>query len=65
MVSEGKGRIFKRKNQDKYLLYMPKDLAEDTMFPFKVASSMFVKVSFKMKDNKLIVDKWVEPDLES
>ena len=65
MVSEGKGRIFKRKNQDKYLLYMPKALAEDTMFPFKVASSMFVKVSFKMKDNKLIVDKWVEPDLES
>jgi len=32
------------------------------MFPFKGADSIFVKVSFKLKDDKLIVEKWVEPE---
>jgi hypothetical protein len=59
MVSEGRGRLFKRKD-GKYLIYLPKDLAEDSMFPFKGAESIFVKVSFKLKDDKLLVEKWVE-----
>jgi hypothetical protein len=33
MVSEGRGR-FKRKDC-KYLVYLPKDLVEDSIFPFK------------------------------
>jgi len=33
---------------------VPKDLAEDSMFPFKGADSVFVKVSFKLGDNKLM-----------
>jgi hypothetical protein len=63
MVSEGRGRLFRRKD-GKYLIYLPKDLAEDSMFPFKGADSIFVKVSFKLKDDKLLIEKWVEPEQE-
>ncbi len=58
MVSEGRGRLFRRKD-GKYLIYLPKDLAEDSMFPFKGAVSIFVKVSFKLRDDKLLIEKWV------
>jgi len=61
MVSDGRGRLFRRKD-GKYLIYLPKDLAEDSMFPFKGADSIFVKVSFKLKDDKLLIEKWVEPE---
>jgi hypothetical protein len=61
MVNEGRGRLFRRKD-GKYLVYLPKDLAEDSMFPFKEADSIFVKVSFKLGDNKLAVEKWTEPE---
>ncbi|MEM3356611.1 MAG: hypothetical protein QW166_02160 [Candidatus Bathyarchaeia archaeon] len=59
MVNEGRGRLFRRKD-GKYLIYLPLDLAEDSMFPFKGADSVYVKVSFKIGDNKLIVEKWQE-----
>ena len=59
MVSDGRGRLFKRKD-GKYLVYLPKDLAEDSMFPFKDSDSVFVKVAFKLGDDKLIVEKWKE-----
>ena len=61
MVSEGRGRLFRRKD-GKYLIYVPKDLAEDSMFPFKVADSILVKISFKLNDDKLLVEKWVKPE---
>jgi hypothetical protein len=62
MVSEGRGRLFRRKD-GKYLIYLPKYLAEDSMFPFKGADSIFVKVSFKVKGgNELLIEKWVEPE---
>jgi hypothetical protein len=60
MVSDGRGRLFRRKD-GKYLIYLPKDLAEDSMFPFKGSDSIFVKVGFKLGDNKLLVEKWKEP----
>jgi len=61
MVSEGRGRLFRRKD-GKYLIYIPKDLAEDSMFPFKGADSVFVKVSFKVGgEEKLIIERWKEP----
>ena len=63
MVSDGRGRLFRRKD-GKYLIYLPKDLAEDSMFPFKGADSIFVKVSFELKDDKLLIEKWVEPKPE-
>ena len=49
--------LFKRKD-GKFLIYLPKDLAEDSMFPFKGSDSIFVKISFKLGDNKLTVEKW-------
>jgi len=61
MVNEGRGRLFRRKD-GKYLVYLPKDLAEDSMFPFKGSDSIFVKVSFKLGDNKLLVEKWSGPE---
>mgnify|MGYP007013811138 FL=1 len=57
MVNEGRGRLFRRKD-GKYLIYLPKDLAEDSMFPFKGEESVYVKVSFKLGDDKLIVERW-------
>ncbi len=65
MVSDGRGRLFRRKD-GKYLIYLPKDLAEDSMFPFKGADSIFVKVSFKVKGGYvLLVEKWVPPPEET
>jgi len=61
MVNDGRGRLFRRKD-GKYLIYVPKDLAEDSMFPFKGSDSIFVKVSFKPSgDTRLLVEKWKEP----
>jgi hypothetical protein len=61
MVNDGRGRLFKRKD-GKYLIYLPKDLAEDSMFPFKGSDSIFVKISFKPSgDTRLLVEKWKEP----
>ncbi len=60
MVSEGRGRLFRRKD-GKYLIYIPKDLAEDSMFPFKGSDSIFVKVTFKIGEKeKLFIEKWKE-----
>jgi len=71
MVNQGKGNLFRRKD-GKYLIYVPVDLAEDSMFPFKNfiktrrgAESIPVKVSFKLGDNKLLIEKWEEPEQQS
>jgi hypothetical protein len=61
MVNERRGRLFRRKDS-KYLIYLPKDLAEDNMFPFKGADSIFVKVSFKPGKTDLLIEKWSEPE---
>ena len=63
LVSDGRGRLFRRKD-GKYLIYLPKDLAEDSMFPFKGSDSVFVKIVFKLGENKLVVEKWKEPAAE-
>jgi hypothetical protein len=67
MVSEGKGRLFRRKD-GKFLLYVPLGLAEDSMFPFKEykrskrgADSVRVKVSFKQGEKQLLIERWPEP----
>jgi len=71
MVNQGKGNLFRRKD-GKYLIYLPVDLAEDSMFPFKNftktrrgAESIPVKISFKLGDNKLLIEKWEEPAQQS
>ena len=57
MVTEAKGRIFRRKD-GKYLIYVPVKLTEDSMFPFQTKSGVTVKISFEVGDNKLKVEKW-------
>lgn len=67
MVSEGHGRLFRRKDK-KYLLYLPVKLAEDSMFPFnkfskseKGSEFVDVKVSFEIGAHPmLVVEKWKE-----
>ncbi len=59
MVSEGRGRLFRR-SDGKYLIYLPKDFCEDSMFPFKCADSVYVKVSFELGDNKLLIQELKE-----
>ena len=59
MCTEGKGTIFRRKD-DRYLLYLPVRVVDDSMFPLKCDGSMPVKVHFSAKDNTLIVEKWTE-----
>jgi len=63
MVKEGRGRLFRRKD-GKYLIYLPLDLAEDSMFPFKDftktrrgADSIGLKISFKPGDNKILIER--------
>jgi hypothetical protein len=63
MVNEGRGHLFRRKDA-KFLIYVPKDLAEGSMFPFKDADSLYVKIGFKLGDNKLLIEKWKEPAAE-
>jgi len=61
VVSEARGSLFRRKD-GKYLIYLPKDLAEDSMFPFKTVESTLVKISFTPRGAKrLFVVKWKEP----
>ena len=65
MVSEGKGRLFRR-TDGKYLIYLPVYFAEDSMFPFKGSDSILVKVSFKPGGKKeLLIEKWSEPEEET
>ncbi len=59
MVSEGKARLFKN-TQGRYLIYLPLGLAEDSMFPFKVSDSIYVRVGFNKGENKLTITEWKE-----
>lgn len=54
-MDRGVGSLSKRKD-GKYYLYLPKDLVEDTGFPFSLKSSVKVKVSFT-KDKKIVVEE--------
>jgi len=60
VVNVGKGRLFRRAD-GKYLIYLPLDMATDSMFPFKTESSVRVKVSFKIGNKKLTIEPFEEP----
>jgi hypothetical protein len=49
MGNEGKGTIFRRKD-DRYLLYLPVRVVDDSMFPLKCEGSIPVRVHFKPRD---------------
>jgi hypothetical protein len=61
MVNEGKARLFKN-SQGRYLIYLPVDLAKDSMFPLKVGDSMHVRVSFNHGEKKLTIVEYKAPD---
>jgi len=48
---------------DKYLIYLPKGFAEDSMFPFRTETSVRVKVSFKSGEEKLVIEPLEEKSL--
>jgi hypothetical protein len=58
LVNQGKGSLFKRKD-DKYFIYVPKKVVEDTAFPFELNSSVKVKVSFTpdKKKKEILVEE--------
>jgi hypothetical protein len=60
VVNVGKGRLFRRAD-GKYLIYLPLDMATDSMFPFKTESSVRVKVAFKIGDKRLTIEPFEEP----
>ena len=59
MVSSKRGRLFRRKD-GKYLIYIAKDLAEDSQFPFTTETSIRVKISFEPGVRRLIVEPYAE-----
>jgi len=56
LVNEGIGSISKRKD-DKYFVYLPKALAEDTRFPFSITKTTKVKVSFKSGEKRIVIEE--------
>jgi hypothetical protein len=56
LVSKSIGSIFKRKDE-KYFVYLPKALVEDTSFPFPITSSIKVKVKFEPGHKRIIIEK--------
>jgi len=64
MVSIGKARLYRRKD-GKYLIYLSKDFAEDTAFPFKGSDSIFLKATFEVyhpgqSPGRIILEPWKE-----
>ena len=59
MVNVGRGRLFRRKD-GKYLIYLPSSLTLDSQFPFKIESSMRVKVSFKIGEEEVVIEPFEE-----
>jgi len=59
VVNVGKGNLFRR-TDGKYLLYLPVYLTNDSMFPFKTETSVRVKVSFKIGEEKLVIEPFEE-----
>jgi hypothetical protein len=54
MVLQAKGRMSIRKD-GKYFLYLPKSVAEDSAFPFKVESSIPVTVVIDPKGERILI----------
>jgi len=55
MANQGVGSIFRRKD-GKYFVYLPKDLVEDTSFPFELSSSVKVRIKVKPGEKKIIIE---------
>ncbi|MGB6680152.1 MAG: hypothetical protein WBF08_02365 [Candidatus Bathyarchaeia archaeon] len=56
MARQGRGSMFATKD-GRYFVYLPKDLVEDTAFPFPPKSSVHVKICFKAGKKELIIEE--------
>jgi hypothetical protein len=57
MVSQARGSIFKR-TDNKYFIYLPTKLVEDTTFPLKIRDKATkIMIKFKPGDKKLIIER--------
>jgi hypothetical protein len=50
-----KRTVIQRKD-GKYLVYLPKDLVKDSVFPFWGRDTVFAKASFSLGDRRLTVE---------
>jgi hypothetical protein len=58
MVSIKEGRLFRRKD-GKYLIYLPKDLCEDSAFPFKLSEenpALKMKITFDSINKNILAE---------
>lgn len=61
LALQGKGRFINRptttggKSYDKYFVYIPTELANDSQFPFKVGD--ILKISVSPKARRLVLEK--------
>jgi hypothetical protein len=54
MAGEGKGKVVDRgKKYKKIFIYIPKEVAMDTNFPFKIGEN----VSVKIEGERLVIEK--------
>ena len=67
-MQEGKCRLFMRKD-GKYLIYVPKSVAEDSMFPFKPVqhpdkegASIKLKIRFELGKKRLVIEPLEEKE---
>ncbi len=57
MVSQARGSIFKR-TDNKYFIYLPTKLVEDTAFPLKIRDKATkIMIKFKPGYKKLIIER--------
>jgi len=57
MVSQARGSIFKR-TDNKYFIYLPTKLVEDTAFPLKVRDKATkIMIKFKPGTKRIIIEK--------
>ena len=54
MTLEGKGSIYKRKD-GKHFLYFPQGVVGDSAFPFKLESSVPVRVVIDRKEGRILI----------
>ena len=61
LALKGKGRFINRptttggKKYDKYFVYIPTELANDSQFPFKVGDT--IRIAVNVKARKMILEK--------
>lgn len=55
MVATGRARLFRRKD-NKYLIYLPKDMCEDSQFPCVNVISVPMKASFNREKGTILLE---------